>query len=142
MRVSLVYRWDDPVGVGRFQMANKIYRNDKFGTHYIWPVWPVRLVALLVALASLVLAAGCSSCTPCAPDQTFVDNPIPVYSCPQPPEFTPFVLLPWPVLGPDPSPDEIKAWYVEVVRVNHLQISGCMSSLATCTSLLDAYRAP
>ena len=122
-------------------MSNKIYRNDLRGTHYLWPVWPVRMVVLATLVVVAILATGCASCPPCAPGQTIVDNPIPVYSCPEPPAFTPFALLPWPVLPGDPTPDQIKAWYVDVVRVNDLQLSGCMASLATCVAYLDAYRA-
>jgi hypothetical protein len=122
-------------------MTARVYRDDLRGTHYLWRVWLVRIAVLVLAILLLILAQGCASCPPCAPGQTIVDNPIPVYSCPEPPAFTPFALLSWPVLPADPTPDQIKAWYVDVVRVNDLQLSGCMASLATCTAYLDAYRA-
>ena len=121
-------------------MTARVYRDDLRGTHYLWRVWPVRMVVLVLIIMLLILAQGCASCRPCAPNTTIVDNPIPVYSCPEPPEFVPFALLPWPVLPNDPTPEQIKAWYVDVTRTIDLQISGCMSSLTTCTSLLDAYR--
>ena len=116
MRVNLVYQWS--IGVAGL------------------------IIVVMSATLILILAVGCSTCPPCAPGQVIVDNPIPVYSCPEPPEFVPFALLPWPVLPDDPTPEQIKAWYVDVVRVNDLQISGCMSSLSTCSEYLDAYRQP
>lgn len=137
MKVSLIHRWGE---LSKFQLSNKIYRDGFSGTHYLWPIWPTRLAVVLIAIMMIALAAGCSTCPPCAPGQTIVDNPIPVYSCPEPPEFIPFTLLPWPILPDDPTPEQIKAWYVDVTKTIDLQISGCMSSLQTCTSLLDAYR--
>ena len=100
----------------------------------------MRILQLHTVGFLLVLFAGCSTCPPCAPEQVIVDNPLPVYSCPAPPEFVPFALLPWPVLPDDPTPEQIKAWYVEITRIVDLDISGCASSLATCTAYLDAYR--
>lgn len=88
----------------------------------------------------VITAAGCATCPSVAPTEVIVDNPIPVYSCPEPPSLPPLVLPDWPVLPDDPTPEQVKAWYVEMVRVVHVRIDMLRQRVDTLDEMLDAYR--
>jgi hypothetical protein len=123
-------------------MANKIYRDDLRGTHYLWPVWVTRFtIGVMLAGLILILSSGCASRPPVVPPATYVDNPLPVYSCPEPPPLTPPALPPWPLLPDNPTEDEIKTWYVEVAKTVRVRSALQSAELDARMTYLDAYRA-
>jgi hypothetical protein len=137
-RVNLVYPWDYPA----LGPANKIYQSPT-GKYYLVPAppkWAVRGFILVCLLLLIAFSLGCSSCPPCSPEHTVVDNQLPIYYCPSPPELPPLVLPPWPVLPDNPTSEEIKTWYIDMATTVKAWISILSDRSETLDGMLDAYR--
>ncbi len=71
--------------------------------------------SIYLLLSGVVFAQACSTCPPCVPTHEIVEVKVPVSSCPPPPDLPPLLLPQWPVLQENPTADEIKTWYVDMV---------------------------
>ena len=103
----------------------------------------MRAVFLSALIVCGAIFSGCATtCPPCVPESKIVEVITPVYSCPEPPSLPPLMLPPWPTLAEDATPDQIKAWYVDMATWVKAALEAMTEDGETCRGMLDAYRAP
>jgi len=93
-------------------------------------------------LTMLFIFVGCSTCPPCVPTHEVVDNTLPMYDCPAPPELPDLILPSWPVLADDADEQQRKQWYVDMAQTVNALIDILKSRVSDLEAMLDAYRKP
>ena len=100
----------------------------------------MRFIITLAVLVPLLLTGCASTCPPCVPTHEIIEVITPVYNCPEPPALPPLELPPWPALGTDPTPEQIKAWYVGMVETYRARMYMLRERVDTLNTMLNAYR--
>lgn len=95
-----------------------------------------------VCLIALLVFTGCATTTPCPPPAAPIEVELPIYRCPPPVELLPVELPPWPVLAADPTPEQIKIWYADMVAMIKARETLLLEDSAACRGILEAYRTP
>ena len=96
----------------------------------------------LIVLLFLVMSLGCRTCPPCVPSVETVEVKVPVAVCPEPPEVQPLSLPAYPILPDNPTEEELKDYYAEVVRVNKIRFEAVLSRMQMLQDLLEGYATP
>lgn len=65
---------------------------------------------------------------------------VPVLSCPEPVALPPLVLPEWPTLADDATPEETKAWYVDMVETMKARQLLRDDRIDALNSALDLYK--
>jgi hypothetical protein len=96
-------------------------------------------ITVVLALCILFACLGCSSTCP-PPRTEVVKVEIPVYSCP-PPQDVPELSLPmFPGLPDQPTDDQMKSYYAEMVVVVKLRYQLLLNRIRVLEEMLDKYR--
>lgn len=100
----------------------------------------MKRIVTICAFVVIILSAACSTCPPCVPTHEVTEVRVPVYYCPDPPVLEAITLPPWPVLADNPTPDEIKEWYIAMQATVKLREAVCAADGVACREYLDSYR--
>jgi len=97
------------------------------------------LLAAVILLCVLIMSLGCATCPPCQPRVETVEVKVPVYSCPEPPELPETLLVQYPALPGNPSDQDWKDWYAEMVATAKARHQILLDHLAHCKEILSSY---
>lgn len=92
-----------------------------------------------VLLLAATLAAGCASTR--EPQVVYQEVPVPVPTCPEPPQLPPLELPRWPDRPPpDATPSQRAAWYAAVAATAREWIARLEFRITALERILAAYR--
>lgn len=97
----------------------------------------------VVVLSLIFSLIGCSSvkaCPECIPKVETVEVKVPVRVCEKPPIISDVVLPEWPELQDNPTQDELKSWYAEMVSVLKAREKILRNRINLLNDILEGYK--
>ncbi len=101
----------------------------------------VLIAAIALCAIFMMLTTGCATCPPCQPTIETVEVQVPVYSCPEPPQFPPVSLGTFPS-QPDQgvSEEDLKTWYAQVASLVKAREKILLEYVKYLQEILEEYR--